>query len=70
MELILYPIKKTIPKGASQAVMLVGSSTAGRWKKGTERQVESIVDSFVAIPAPQTSMKLRRKERPSYQYDE
>jgi hypothetical protein len=51
----------TIPSGSSQAVMLVSSASAIRWKKGTEKQIVSTIESFKAIPAPQTSMKMRAK---------
>jgi len=53
----------TLPPGSSQAVMLVGSATASRWKKGANQEIFNTMDSFQAIPAPQTSLKLRRKER-------
>jgi hypothetical protein len=53
----------TIPAGTKQAVMLVGSASALRWKKGSEQQIESVVESFRAVPAPQTSLKVRAKER-------
>jgi hypothetical protein len=51
----------TIPRGASQAVMLVGSVSALRWKKGSDMVVASIVDSYRAIPAPQGGLKIRGK---------
>ena len=54
----------TIPEGASQAVMLIGSASALRWKKGTDQKIASTIESFRAIPAPQTSLRLRAKERP------
>lgn len=53
----------TIPTGSSQAVMLVGSASVSRWKKGSDKDVFSTVESFRAVPAPQTSMKLRKKDR-------
>ena len=53
----------TIPKGSDNAVMLVGSSTASRWKKGSEESIRKTVDSFSAAPAPKTSMKIRAKQR-------
>ena len=53
----------TIPAGSSQAVMLVGSALASRWSRGAEQTVDSTVDSFHAVAAPKTSMKLRKKER-------
>lgn len=52
----------TIPSGSTQAVMLVGSASALRWKKGADKQVLSTIDSFKAVPAPQTSMKIRAKD--------
>ena len=54
----------TIPKGTENAVMLVASSNASRWKRGgAEGRAAEIVDSFRAVPAPKTSMKLRAKDR-------
>jgi hypothetical protein len=54
----------TIPKGADNAVMLVASSNASRWKRGGgEGRAMDIVGSFRAVPAPNTSMKLRAKDR-------
>lgn len=58
-------IVATIPSGAQQAVLLVGSSSALRWKKGSEDQVQKVMASFQAIPAPTTGLKLRAKERRS-----
>lgn len=54
----------TIPPGSGQAVMLIASASASRWKKGAEENVLSTANSFRAVAAPQTSLKLRRKERP------
>jgi len=59
-------IVATIPTGSSQAVMLIGSSSALRWKKGSEKLISSTVDSFKATPAPLTSMKIRAKDRPGF----
>jgi hypothetical protein len=56
----LAQVMATIPEGASQAVMLVGSASALRWKKsGVDQVIASTMESFRAIPAPQTSLKLR-----------
>lgn len=55
----------TIPDGTNQAVMLVASASASRWKKGSERDISSVIASFRATPAPQTSLKVRAKERRS-----
>lgn len=53
----------TVPEGTDQAVMLVGSTSALRWKRGVDQQVDQVCESFRAIPAPQTSMKMRAKPR-------
>ena len=54
----------TIPKGTDNAVMLVVSSNSSRWRKGGGKErAMSIVDSFSAIPAPKSNMKLRVKDR-------
>jgi hypothetical protein len=52
-----------IPPNASQAVMLVASSSALRWNKGSEEKIATTIDSFRAIDAPKTSMRVRGKER-------
>ena len=51
----------TIPNGSTQAVMLIGSASAIRWKKGSDKLVASTAESFRAIAAPSTGLKLRRK---------
>ena len=53
----------TIPSGSENAVMLVGSAGAKEWKNGADKKVREVVDSFRAVPAPKTSMKLRAKDR-------
>ncbi|KAL3934983.1 MAG: hypothetical protein SGBAC_009412 [Bacillariaceae sp.] len=53
----------TIPSGSSQAVMLIGSASTTRWNKGSDKEVFQTVDTFRAIPAPVTGMKLRKKDR-------
>ena len=55
----------TIPEGTDQAVMLVASASANRWKNGAEKTVAAVVNSFQAIPAPSTSLKIRAKPRPN-----
>lgn len=55
----------TIPQGANQAVVLVGSASASRWKKGSKSLIASAGESFRAIPAPPSEMKARAKPRPS-----
>uniref|UniRef100_A0A7S0CCE2 Uncharacterized protein n=1 Tax=Proboscia inermis TaxID=420281 RepID=A0A7S0CCE2_9STRA len=56
-------VAATIPKGSNNAVMLVASSSTSRWLKGSEKDVRSTIESFQAIPAPKTSLKLRAKDR-------
>ncbi len=56
----------TIPDGTDEAVMLVGSATSTRWKKGAEAAVRKTAESFNAIPAPKTGMKVRAKVNDSY----
>jgi hypothetical protein len=53
----------SIPKGTENAVMLVASANASRWRKGSDAVARGIVDSFRAVPAPKTGMKLRSKDR-------
>lgn len=54
----------TIPRGTDNAVMLVASSNASRWRReGGQSRAMDIVDSFRAVPAPKTSLKLRAKDR-------
>jgi hypothetical protein len=55
----------TIPPGASQAVLLIASTSAVRWKKGADKTILALIDSFKATPAPQTGLKVRAKEQPS-----
>ena len=53
----------TIPNNTNNAVMLVVSSNSNRWKKGAQTRALEIADSFNAIQAPKTNMKLRVKDR-------
>lgn len=54
----------TIPDGTDQAVLLVASASAVRWsKKGLDKEISAVADSFRAVPAPQTSLRIRAKER-------
>lgn len=53
----------TIPSGSENAVTLVASANSGQWKKGADKQVQEVVDSFRAVPAPKSSLKLRAKDR-------
>lgn len=51
----------TIPEGTQDVVMLVGSSTSNRWKKGSEKAVRSTVESFRVSLAPTSGLKVRAK---------
>ena len=53
----------TIPEGTNNAVMLVGSANAARWRNGADKAVRDTIESFQVVPAPKTSMKLRAKQR-------
>lgn len=53
----------TIPSGSAQAVMLVGSASTTRWNKGSDKDIFQTAGTFRAIPAPESSMKLRKKDR-------
>jgi hypothetical protein len=54
----------TIPEGIDNAVVLVASANAKRWRNsGADVVVRQTADSFRAVAAPKTSMKLRAKER-------
>jgi len=52
-----------IPEGSENAVMLVGSSTTSRFNKGGAKEsIQQTIDSFRAVPAPKTNLKLRPKQ--------
>jgi hypothetical protein len=55
-------IVATIPKNTDNAVMLVSSANASRWRKGADETARSIGESFNAV-STKTSMKLRAKDR-------
>ena len=54
-------VAATIPEGTDDVVMLVGSATANRWRKGSEKAVRDTVGSFKATLAPTGGMKIRAK---------
>eukprot|EP00522_Entomoneis_paludosa_P016503 CAMPEP_0172448190 /NCGR_PEP_ID=MMETSP1065-20121228/7251_1 /TAXON_ID=265537 /ORGANISM="Amphiprora paludosa, Strain CCMP125" /LENGTH=315 /DNA_ID=CAMNT_0013199609 /DNA_START=52 /DNA_END=996 /DNA_ORIENTATION=+ len=59
----------TLPPGTDNAVMLVGSATATRWnKQGADAVIQQTMESFRAIPAPKSNLKLRAKDRTNGQY--
>jgi hypothetical protein len=55
-------IVATVPNGSRQAVMLVGSASASRWRAGSEKTVGDTMKSFQAVAAPKSAMKIRAKE--------
>lgn len=55
----------TIPSGTQQAVMLVGFASAAKWKQGSDGVISKVGESFRAIPAPASSLRMRAKERRS-----
>lgn len=56
-------MKAVVPSGTDQAVMLVASATAARWKKGAEDSARKTVASFSAAAAPKSALKVRAKEK-------
>ena len=54
----------TIPEGTDDVVMLVGSATSNRWKRGAEKSVRDTVQSFKVALAPTSGMKIRAKVDP------
>jgi hypothetical protein len=53
----------TLPEGTDNVVILVASANANRWNKGSEQVVRTTGDSFRAIAAPKSNLKLRAKDR-------
>lgn len=54
----------SIPPGSDEAVMMVGSATASRWRKsGAEGAVRKTAESFRVVPSPTTNLKVRAKDR-------
>jgi hypothetical protein len=51
----------SIPSGTDQAVVLAGSSSSSRWRKGSEQDIRKTTESFKATPSPKTGMKVRAK---------
>jgi len=52
----------TLPEGSDNAILLVGSTKATRWKT-VQEEIMKTADSFQAIPSPKTSLRLRAKDR-------
>lgn len=55
-------IVATIPKNTDNAVMIVSSANASRWRKGADETARSIGESFSAY-STKSNMKLRAKDR-------
>jgi hypothetical protein len=53
----------TLPEGTDNVIMLVASANANRWNKGSEQVVRTTGDSFRAVAAPKSNLKLRAKDR-------
>lgn len=53
----------TKPSSVNQAIMLVGSATTNRWKKGAEKDIRETIASFNASLSPKTFMKVRAKNK-------
>jgi hypothetical protein len=60
-------VSATIPEGTDDIIMLVGSATSNRWKRGAEQPVRDTVNSFKATLAPTSGMKVRAKVDPRNQ---
>ena len=54
-------VKAVVPEGTDDVVMLVGSATSNRWKRGAEKDIRSTVESFKATLAPTSGLKMRAK---------
>jgi len=52
----------TLPEGSDSVIMLVGSANANRWNSVKDSLIKT-ADSFNAIPAPKSNLKLRAKDR-------
>mmetsp|Transcript_32143 Transcript_32143/g.48522 ORF Transcript_32143/g.48522 Transcript_32143/m.48522 type:complete len:299 (-) Transcript_32143:134-1030(-) len=52
----------TLPEGSDNVIMLVGSANASRWSS-VKDSIVKIADTFTAIPAPKSNLKLRAKDR-------
>lgn len=51
----------SIPEGTEEAVILASSTTASRWRKGVEKDVRKVAESFIAVSAPKSGMKVRAR---------
>lgn len=56
----------SIPEGTDEAVMLATSTTATRWRKGTEKDCRKTAESFNVSLSPKTGMKVRAKSKDEF----
>eukprot|EP00587_Corethron_hystrix_P008505 CAMPEP_0113312316 /NCGR_PEP_ID=MMETSP0010_2-20120614/9201_1 /TAXON_ID=216773 ORGANISM="Corethron hystrix, Strain 308" /NCGR_SAMPLE_ID=MMETSP0010_2 /ASSEMBLY_ACC=CAM_ASM_000155 /LENGTH=317 /DNA_ID=CAMNT_0000168129 /DNA_START=42 /DNA_END=995 /DNA_ORIENTATION=- /assembly_acc=CAM_ASM_000155 len=56
-------VSATVPPGTNSLVMLVGSATTSRWKKGAESDVRKTVSSFRAAAAPRSGLAMKAREK-------
>lgn len=55
-------VAATIPQGTDDVIMLVGSATTNRWKRGgAEQTVRATVESFKCTLAPTSGIKVRAR---------
>lgn len=59
-------VVSTVPAGSENVIMFVSSTTANRWKKVSE-SVYKTADSFQALEAPKSSLKIRAKQRERFE---
>lgn len=59
-------VVSTVPAGSENVIMFVSSTTANRWKKVSE-SVYKTADSFQALEAPKSSLKIRAKPRERFE---
>jgi hypothetical protein len=57
-------VAATIPEGTDNVIMLVASASAPRWKQSSvQTSILNTVQSFKAVPAPKSNLKIRPKKR-------
>lgn len=55
-------VAATIPQGTDDVILLVGSATTNRWKRGgAEQSIRETVESFKCTLAPTSGIKIRAK---------
>ena len=57
-------IAATMPEGTKNVVMLVASASGSRWQKSAIKEtIVNTAESFQAVPAPKSNLKIRAKPR-------